>query len=119
MANILVVDDSDFMRLRCRAILEKDGFEVFEAGNGQQALELYPDLKPDLTLMDITMPGMDGIETVRQLKKLDPTVKVIMISSLGHDSLIMEALTAGAKEFVIKPFDPIKLGETIRKLLAK
>lgn len=119
MANrVLVVDDAAFMRMMLKDILNKNGFEVVgEAENGQQAVEKYKEVKPDVTTMDITMPEMDGISAVKQIKALDPGAKVVMCSAMGQQAMVIEAIQAGAKDFIVKPFQPERVVEALRKVL--
>jgi len=105
MKKVLIVDDAAFMRGSLRMMLERNGFEVIgEAENGNIAVQKYTELKPDLVTMDITMPEMDGIGALKQIKQLDPSSKIIMISALGQESYVREAIILGAKGFVVKPF---------------
>jgi two-component system chemotaxis response regulator CheY len=116
--SVLIVDDALFMRMMIKDILSKDGFLVVgEAENGVEAVEKYADLKPDLVTMDIVMPEMDGIEAVRNIIKMDPRAKVLMCSAMGQQPLVVEALEAGARDFIIKPFQPAKVVEAVRKAL--
>lgn len=117
MPKILLVDDAAFMRLRCSKLLKENGYEVEEAENGQEALHKYQACKPDLVLMDITMPVMDGITATRELRALDPNAKVVMVSALGQQTMVIEAIKAGAKDFVVKPFQPDKILGTVRKMV--
>jgi len=119
MANrVLVVDDAAFMRMMLKDILAKNGFEVAgEAENGLQAIEKYKELKPDVTTMDITMPEMDGISAVKQIKSLDPGAKVVMCSAMGQQAMVIEAIQAGAKDFIVKPFQPERVVEALKKVL--
>ena len=104
--NILICDDAAFMRMMIKDILSKNGYNVAgEAENGAKAVEKYAELKPDLVLMDITMPEMDGIEALKAIKGSDPAALVIMCSAMGQQRLIVEAIEAGAKDFIVKPFD--------------
>ena len=105
LKKILVVDDAAFMRLSLKTILEKNGFEVVgEANNGRNAIEMYKMLTPDIVTMDITMPDMDGIEALAEIMKFDPKANVIMLSAMGQEVKIREAILIGAKGFVVKPF---------------
>jgi two-component system chemotaxis response regulator CheY len=116
---VLLVDDTVFMRRMLRDILAKEGFEVVaEASNGRQAVQAYQDAHPDLVIMDITMPEMDGIAAVREIAGLDRAARIIMCSALGQQELIIEALEAGAKDFVVKPFLPAKVLEAVRKVMS-
>ena len=105
MTKVLVVDDAAFMRMMIKDILIKHGYEVVgEATNGAEAMVRYKELAPDLVTMDITMPEMDGITAVREIKKLDPNARIIMCSAMGQQAMVLEAIQAGAKDFVVKPF---------------
>ncbi|HEY5531470.1 MAG TPA: response regulator [Candidatus Anoxymicrobiaceae bacterium] len=116
--SVLIVDDALFMRMMIKDILSKDGLEVVgEAENGIEAVKKYAELRPDLVTMDIVMPEMDGIEAVRNIIRIDPMAKVLMCSAMGQQPLVVEALEAGAKDFIIKPFQPAKVVEAVRKAL--
>ncbi|AEI44330.1 response regulator [Paenibacillus mucilaginosus] len=119
MANrILIVDDAAFMRMMIRDILSKNGYEVVgEANDGAQALEKFKELKPDLVTMDITMPEMDGIQALKEIKKLDGGAKVIMCSAMGQQAMVIDAIQAGAKDFIVKPFQADRVIEAIKKTL--
>ncbi|SFL72302.1 response regulator [Pelosinus propionicus] len=113
---VLIVDDAAFMRMMVKDILSKNGYEIVgEAENGLKALEKYQELKPDLTTMDITMPEMDGITAVKEIKKIDPNAKVIMCSAMGQQAMVVEAIQAGARDFIVKPFQPDRVLEAVRK----
>ncbi|MEI7027322.1 response regulator [Paenibacillus sp. y28] len=119
MANrILVVDDAAFMRMMIKDILTKNGYEVVgEAQDGAVAIEKYKELKPDLITMDITMPEMDGISALKEIKKLDGNAKVIMCSAMGQQAMVIDAIQAGAKDFIVKPFQADRVIEAIKKTL--
>ncbi|AOZ94231.1 response regulator [Paenibacillus crassostreae] len=119
MANrILIVDDAAFMRMMIRDILTKNGFEVVgEAQDGAQAIEKFKELRPDLITMDITMPEMDGIAALKEIKKIDPSAKVIMCSAMGQQAMVIDAIQAGAKDFIVKPFQTDRVVEAINKTL--
>jgi two-component system chemotaxis response regulator CheY len=117
LPKILLVDDAAFMRMRCAKLLTEHGYEVGEAENGQEALAKYQSYRPDLVLMDITMPVMDGITATRELKSIDPSCKVVMVSALGQQTMVIEAIKAGAKDFVVKPFEPDKILATVKKFV--
>jgi two-component system chemotaxis response regulator CheY len=106
MANgILIVDDAAFMRMMIRDVLSKNGYEILgEAENGQKAIEKFKELNPDLVIMDITMPEVDGIQAVKEIKKISPDGKVVMCSAMGHQDMVIEAIQAGARDFMVKPF---------------
>lgn len=120
MARIMVVDDASFMRQMIREIVEGEGFEVVgEASDGIEAVEEYKRLHPDLVTMDIVMPRRSGIDALRGIIALDPTARVVMCSALGQETLVAEAVQAGAIDFIVKPFKPDSVTETIRKALEK
>ena len=115
-SRILIVDDAAFMRMMVKDILSKNGYDVVgEAENGLKAVEKYQELKPDLTTMDITMPEMDGITAVKEIKKVDPNAKIIMCSAMGQQAMVIEAIQAGARDFIVKPFQPDRVLEAVRK----
>ncbi|HON87000.1 MAG: response regulator [Firmicutes bacterium] len=115
MAKILVVDDAMFMRNKTSRLLAENGYEVVEASNGEEAVKRYLQENPDLVLMDITMPVLDGIESLKQMKEHDPHAKVVMVTALGQKSMVLEAIKAGARDFIVKPFQSDKLLEAVRK----
>jgi two-component system chemotaxis response regulator CheY len=117
MAKILIVDDAAFMRMRSKKMLEQSGHNVVEAATGSQAVDMYKESKPDMVLMDITMPDMDGLTALKEIRKLDPNAKVAMVTAMGQQSIVMEALKAGAMDFVVKPFEPDRMLATVKKLL--
>lgn len=118
MTKILIVDDAAFMRMMLKDILEKNGYIVVgEAPNGAKGVEIYKKEKPDLVTMDITMPEMNGIEAVKAIKEFDPKARVIMCSAMGQQSMVMDAIRAGAKDFIVKPFQPDRVLEAVRKAL--
>ena len=116
---VLIVDDALFMRTMLRNIFVESGFEVIgEAANGKDAVEKYRALMPDLTTLDIVMPEKNGIEALKAIIAFDPGARVVMCSALGQESLIIEALEAGARDFIVKPFKPAKVVEVAQKVLA-
>jgi len=116
---VLVVDDAAFMRMMIKDILRKGGFEVVgEAEDGSKAVEKYKELRPDLVTMDITMPDMDGITAVKEIRKLDADAQIIMCSAMGQQAMVIDAIQAGAKDFVVKPFQPERVLEAVRKVLS-
>lgn len=119
MANrILIVDDAAFMRMMIRDILTKNGYEVVgEANDGAQAVEKFKEVHPDLITMDITMPEMDGIQALKEIKKIDGNAKVIMCSAMGQQAMVIDAIQAGAKDFIVKPFQADRVIEAIKKTL--
>ena len=119
-ARVLIADDASFMRQMIREIIEPEGYEVVgEATNGMEAVELYLKLQPDLVTMDIVMPKRSGIEAVRGILAEDPRAQVVMCSALGQETLVMEALHAGAKNFIVKPFKPDAVISTLDRLVEK
>lgn len=119
MANILLVDDSAFMRKMERDALENMGHVIIgEASNGKEAIEQYQKFVPELVIMDITMPELNGVEAVKVIKTLDPKAKIIMLSAMGQDYMVIEAISSGASDFIVKPFQNDKLMESIHKVLA-
>ena len=116
MAKILVVDDAAFMRMRCTKLLQDYGYETLEAGNGIEAVKRYRENKPDGVLMDITMPDMDGIETLKKLVEIDASAKVAMVTAMGQQSLVIEALKSGARDFVVKPFNADRVLAAVKKI---
>ena len=117
MAKILVVDDAAFMRMRCTKLLTENGYEVEEAGDGAEALEKYKASRPDGVLLDITMPKMDGIMTLQEIIKVDPNAQVAMVTAMGQRTMVMSAMRAGARDFIVKPFDGPRVLNTVQKLL--
>ena len=116
--NILVCDDSAFMRMMIKDILTKNGYNVAgEAENGVKAVEKYNETKPDLVLMDITMPEMDGIQALKQIKANDPGATVIMCSAMGQQAMVIESIQAGAKDFIVKPFQADRVLEAVKKVV--
>jgi len=119
-ARVLVVDDAIFMRRMISEILEENGMEVVgEADTGAAAIKLYNELKPDLVTMDIIMPEMNGIDAVKEIMAIDAQAKIVMCSALGQQALVQEALAAGARDFLIKPFNPSRVIEVISKVLGQ
>ncbi|WP_077617921.1 response regulator [Bacillus sinesaloumensis] len=118
MARILVVDDAKFMRLTLTNILVKADHEVVsEAENGLEAVEKYKEYRPDLVTMDITMPEMNGIDAVKLIKEFDPKARIIMCSAMGQQKMVVDAISAGAKDYIVKPFDESRIVETINRVL--
>lgn len=115
---VLIVDDAIFMRSMIRDIFARGAFVIAgEAENGEEAVRLYKELRPDLTTMDIVMPKMDGIAALKEIMKFDSEAKVVMCSALGQESLIAEAIEAGAKDFIVKPFQPAKVLKVVQSVL--
>src|SRR5690625_1404843 len=115
---VLIVDDAAFMRMMIKDILDKNGFEVVgEAQDGQQAVEKYNELKPDLVTMDITMPEKDGITDLKEIRETHPDATLIMCSAMGQQSMVIDAMQAGARDFIVKPFQADRVIEAITKAL--
>jgi two-component system chemotaxis response regulator CheY len=118
-AKVLIVDDALFMRNMLRNIFSESGFDIVgEAQNGNEAIEMYRGLKPDLVTMDIVMPEKNGIEALKEIMAADGGARIVICSALGQESLIMEALEAGARDFIVKPFKPPKVIEVAQKVLS-
>ncbi len=117
MARILICDDAAFMRMMIKDILTKNGHEIAgEAENGAMAVDMYEQLKPDIVTMDITMPEMDGIQALKAIRSRDGNAKVIMCSAMGQQVMVIESIQAGAKDFIVKPFQADKVIEAIEKI---
>ena len=116
--NILICDDAAFMRMMIKDILTKNGYVIVgEAENGAKAVEKYNETKPDLVLMDITMPEMDGIQALKKIKEGDPGAMVIMCSAMGQQAMVIESIQAGAKDFIVKPFQADRVIEAVKKVV--
>ncbi|HNB54158.1 MAG TPA: response regulator [Anaerolineales bacterium] len=118
MAKILVVDDAQFLRLRISKMLVQSGYDTLEAENGRQACDLYTTARPDVVLMDVTMPEMDGLAALKHIRSVDPNARVVMLTALGQESIVLEAIRAGAKDFVVKPFEAGRVLSAIQKVIA-
>jgi two-component system chemotaxis response regulator CheY len=118
MPKILVVDDAAFMRLRAVKLLVEAGYVVVEAENGRLAVDAYARERPDAVLMDITMPEMDGLEALAEIRKIDPAARVAMLTAMGQQSIVMDAIKRGARDFVVKPFAPDRVLGAVTKLLS-
>jgi two-component system, chemotaxis family, chemotaxis protein CheY len=117
---VMVVDDALFMRNILKDIFVRHGYEVVaEAENGETALQLYQENKPDLVTMDIVMPKKSGIEALQEIMAADPEAHVVMVSALGQDTLVLEAVEAGARDFIVKPFKEDKVLETVRRVVGQ
>jgi two-component system chemotaxis response regulator CheY len=123
MANILIVDDSKFMRKMLSDILTENGHHIVgEAENAKEAIEFYSRLKPDLVTLDIIMPEVEGVDAISALKdmiNIDPQAKVVMVSAMGQEQVVEECMQAGAKDFIVKPFQPSNVAEVVRKVLGE
>ena len=116
--NILICDDAAFMRMMIKDILTKNGYNIAgEAENGLKAVEKYNETKPDLVMMDITMPEMDGIQALKKIKAGDPSANVIMCSAMGQQAMVIESIQAGAKDFIVKPFQADRVIEAVKKVV--
>ena len=116
--NILICDDAAFMRMMIKDILAKNGYNIVgEAENGAKAVEKYAELKPDLVLMDITMPEMDGIEALKKIKAADANASIIMCSAMGQQAMVIESIQSGAKDFIVKPFQADRVLEAVQKVV--
>ena len=117
-ARILVVDDAAFMRMVLKKAIEDAGYTVVgEAENGLKAIEKYKELNPDIVTMDITMPEMDGISAVKAIREIDPSAKIVMCSAMGQQAMVIDAIQAGAKDFIVKPFQNDRVHDTLSKLV--
>lgn len=117
MKRVLIVDDAAFMRVSIRNIVTKNGFEVVgEAENGLVAIQRYSELKPDIVTMDITMPELSGLDALKAIRKIDPDAIIVMVSALGQESMVREAVLSGAKGFVVKPFKEENIAAALAKL---
>lgn len=118
MAKVMICDDAAFMRMMIKDILTKNGYEIAaEAENGAIAVEKYTEAKPDLVLMDITMPDMDGIQALKKIKEIDANANVIMCSAMGQQAMVIEAIQSGAKDFIVKPFQAERVLEAVKKVV--
>jgi len=118
VAQILVVDDSAFARVRTTRALVAAGHRVIEADNGRRAVEMYVEHKPDLVLLDITMPEMDGLEALAELLRIDPKARVAMLTAVGHQAVVLEAIKGGARDFLVKPVEADRLLTVVDRLLS-
>jgi len=117
MAKILLVDDAAFMRMMVKDTLSKNGYnDTYEAADGQIAVAKYEEIKPDLVIMDITMPNMDGLEALKAIRANDPNAVVVMCSAMGQEAMVIEAIKSGAKDFIVKPFKPERIMKTLTSL---
>lgn len=115
---VLIVDDAAFMRMMIKDILVKNGYEVVgEAENGVKAIEKYKEVSPDLVIMDITMPELDGIQAVKEIKKINANANIIMCSAMGQQAMVIESIQAGAKDFIVKPFQSDRVIDAIKKVV--
>jgi two-component system chemotaxis response regulator CheY len=117
MSKIMIVDDAQFMRVRLAKLLTEHGHEVIEAENGDQAVRVYQSANPDVVLMDITMPDKDGLEALTEIRGFDPQAKVIMLTALGQEPIVVRAVQSGAKDYILKPFDADRVLRALQKVL--
>ncbi|HRV90531.1 MAG TPA: response regulator [Anaerolineae bacterium] len=117
MYKIMIVDDAQFMRVRLSKLLTGHGYEVVEAENGEQAVQTYRSVQPSAVLMDVTMPEKDGLQALAEIRSYDTQAKVIMLTALGQESMVLQAVQAGAKDYVVKPFDPDRVLRALQKAL--
>ncbi len=116
---VLIVDDANFMRMIVKDTLTSQGFEICgEAVNGNEAVRKYLELKPDLVTMDITMKEKDGLEAAREILQKDPQARIVMVTALGQEKMLMDSLSLGVKDFVVKPFEPERIVSAVQKALA-
>ena len=119
MARVLVVDDAVFMRMTIRKMIELEGYEVVgEAGNGVEAVQKYMEAQPDVVMLDITMPEMNGIDALKRIKEFDPKAKVIMCSAMGQQAMVAQAIQSGAKDFIVKPFEKDRVLAALKRVTA-
>ena len=118
MAKIMLVDDTAFMRMMLKNTLSQAGYtDLIEAEDGVKAVEAYTAEKPDLVFMDITMPNKDGLETLKEIKAMDPGATIVMCSAMGQETMVMDSIKSGAKDFIVKPFKPERVLSTVKKIL--
>lgn len=118
MAKIMLVDDAAFMRMMLKNTLTQAGYtDLIEAEDGVKAVEAYTAEKPDLVFMDITMPNKDGLETLKEIKAMDPGATIVMCSAMGQETMVMDSIKSGAKDFIVKPFKPERVLSTVKKIL--
>ena len=118
MTKILIVDDAEFLRVRLMKMLTADNFDVYQAENGVKAVEVYKDIHPDVVLMDVTMPEMDGLSALKEIIEYDSKARVVMLTALGQESVVLEAVKSGARDFIVKPFEHDRVMKAIAKLVA-
>ncbi len=117
VSSVMIVDDASFMRLNLKNILQGDDYEIAgEAENGREAVEKYQELNPDIVTMDITMPEMDGLEAIKAIKDIDPGAKIVVVSAMGQQKMVIEAIEAGAEDFIVKPFKDERVLEALGKV---
>jgi two-component system chemotaxis response regulator CheY len=117
MATVMVVDDALFMRNKCSQVLKQNGYDVVEVASGTEAINAYKKSRPDAVLLDITMPDMDGLQALKELLKIDPSARISMCTAMGQQNMVIEALKAGAVDFVVKPFDVARVMDAVKKMI--
>ncbi|MDE7204019.1 MAG: response regulator [Lachnospiraceae bacterium] len=118
MARVLIVDDASFMRMTIKKMIEPEGYTVAgEAGNGVEAVQKYMELQPDVVMLDITMPEMNGVDALKRMKEYDPNAKVIICSAMGQQAMVAQAIQNGAKDFIVKPFEKDRLIAALKRVL--
>ncbi len=118
MAKILCVDDAAFMRMMVKNTLSQNGYtDLYEAGDGLEAVQKYDEIMPDLVIMDITMPNMDGLEALKTIKGKHPNANIVMCSAMGQEAMVVDAIKAGAKDFIVKPFKPERIIKTVTSIV--
>ncbi len=115
MKRLMIVDDAAFMRLNLNNILKEEFEIIAEAANGKEAIEMYQEHKPDIVTMDITMPVMNGLEAIKAIKDIDPAARIVVCSAMGQQKMVIEAIEAGAKDFIVKPFKEDRVIEAVTK----
>ncbi len=120
MAKIMLVDDAAFMRMMVKNALTKSGYDNFvEAHDGAEAVKKYDEEKPDMVIMDITMPNMDGLQALKKIRENDPNAKVVMCTAMGQEGMVVDAIKSGAKDFIVKPFNADRIVQTVNTILGK
>ena len=117
MTTVLVVDDAQFVRVRLSRLLKNQGYDIIEAGDGNEAVDQYRQHAPDAVLLDITMPQKDGLQVLKEIRAGDPKARVVMLTALGQQSIVLEAIKSGARDFIVKPFEPDRVLEALQKVL--
>lgn len=118
MSKILLVDDAAFMRMMIKDALQKNGYtDLYEAADGVEAVSKFNEVKPDLVIMDITMPNMDGLSALKAIKTIDAGANIVMCSAMGQEAMVIEAIKLGAKDFIVKPFKPDRILKTVTTVL--
>lgn len=120
MPKIMLVDDAAFMRMMIKKALTANGYSNFvEAQDGAEAVQKYEEEKPDMVIMDITMPNMDGLQALKKIRESDPNAKIVMCTAMGQESMVVDAIKSGARDFIVKPFDEQRVVQTVNDILGK